>query len=181
MDNNEPTEIIPGATFEWRKALTNYTPADGWALIYYFRGAASAFDATGTADGSSWTVSVVVPAETGPGRMDWQAWVIKGGDERLADSGKVTVGVSFKANEPVDARSRAEKDLDAVRAALAPETAAGVAEYEIAGVGSRRSLRHFEKSELLALEASLAQRVNAERRRAARINGAPYFKTIYPR
>lgn len=181
MSTYEPEEIIPGETIEWRKALAGYKPADGWALVYYFRSASSAFDASGTADGSAWTVSVVVPANIEAGRMDWQAWVIRGDEERLVDKGSVTVGVSFKANTPVDPRTQAERDLDAVRAALVPATSAGVQSYEIGGVGTNRRISYFEKSQLLELETSLAQRVNAERRAAARRKGAPYFKTIYPR
>lgn len=181
MNTYEPKEIIPGETIEWQKSLTGYSPADGWALKYYFRSSASAFDVTGTAEGAAWTVSAVVPADTASGRMDWQAWVIKGVEERLVDKGSVTVGVSFKANTPVDPRTQAEKDLDAVRAALVPTTSTGVQEYEIGGVGTNRRIRYFDKSALLELETSLAQRVNAERRNAARQKGAPYFKTIYPR
>jgi hypothetical protein len=68
-----------------------------------------------------------------------------------------------------------------VRAALVPATSTGVQEYEIGGVGTNRRISYFGKSDLLALESSLAQRVNRERRKAARKNGAPYFKNIYQR
>jgi hypothetical protein len=185
VNSYEPTEITPGETIEWSKALAAYSPAEGWALTYYFRNASgTGFDATATAGVNSWEVSVVVPANVGAGRIDWEAWVKKGSDERLADKGTATVTASLKAtaaNAQVDNRSQAEKDLDAVRAALFPATSASVQEYEIGGVNSSRRIRHFEKSELLALETSLAQRVNAERRASARGNGAPYFKNIYPR
>jgi hypothetical protein len=126
-------------------------------------------------------VTLAVPAEAPAGRVDWQAWVTKGGEERLADSGVATIGRSFKANTPVDNRTQAERDLDAVRAALVPASSAGVMEYEIGGVGSSRRLRNYSREDLLRLEESLAQRVNAEKRRAARAKGASYFKTIYPR
>jgi hypothetical protein len=85
------------------------------------------------------------------------------------------------ATDEVDNRSQAERDLDAVRAALVPTTSASVQSYEIGGVGTNRRISYFDKSELLALETSLAQRVNREKRNAARRQGAPYFKTIYPR
>ena len=127
---------------------------------------------------------MAVPASVGAGRIDWEAWVTKGSDERLADRGTATVTASLKAtaaDAPVDSRTQAERDLDAVRAALVPETSASVQEYEIGGVNSNRRIRYFEKSELLALETRLAQRVNAERRAAARRQGAPYFKNIHPR
>lgn len=185
MNSYEPTEITPGETLEWRKALAGYSPADGWALTYYFRAPAGpGFDATATAEGSSWKVTAQAPAGLTRGRIDWQAWVKKGSDERLVAEGTATVGVSLKtpqADTPVDNRTQAERDLEAVRAALVPPTSAAVQEYEIGGVGTNRRIRYFDKSALLALETSLAQRVNGERRAAARRRGAPYFKTIYPR
>jgi hypothetical protein len=185
MDSHEPDEIAPGETLEWSKALADYNPADGWALTYYFRNASgTGFNATATADGNSWKVSAVVPSNVGAGRIDWEAWVTKGSDERVADAGSATVRRSLKAAAPdaaVDNRSQAEKDLAAVRAALVPATSAGVQEYEIGGVGTNRRIRYHDKSALLALETSLAQRVNFERRADKLKQGAPYFKTIYPR
>lgn len=185
MNSYEPTEVTPGETVEWTKALTDYSPADGWELTYYFRNASgTGFDVTATAGVNSWQVSLAVPANVGAGRIDWEAWVKKGSDERPADAGTATVRPSLKAlaaDAAADGRTQAEKDLDAVRAALVPATSAAVQSYEIGGVGTSRRISYFEKSELLALETSLAQRVNAERRAAARRNGAPYFKNIYQR
>lgn len=185
MNSYEPEEITAGETVEWEKGLADFNPGDGWALTYYFRNASgTGFDVVGVADGSAWKLSAAVPANVAPGRIDWEAWVKQGSDERLANKGVATVVASLKAlaaNAAFDGRSQAERDLDAVRAALVPATSAGVQEYEIGGVGTNRRLRYFEKSELLALETRLAQRVNSERRVAARRQGAPYFKTIYPR
>ena len=185
MNSYEPDEITPGETVEWSKAFADYGPADGWALTYYFRNASgTGFDATATADGNSWKVSLVVPPNVGAGRIDWEAWVKRGSDERLAGAGSATVRRSLKAlaaDAAADNRTQAEKDLDAVHAALVPATAAAVQSYEIGGVGTNRRIRYFGKAELLALETSLAQRVNAERRATARRNGAPYFKNIYQR
>ncbi|HEX8499286.1 MAG TPA: hypothetical protein VF659_01750 [Pyrinomonadaceae bacterium] len=185
MKSYEPAEMTPGETLEWSKALADYSPAEGWALTYYFRNASgTGFNAAATPGVNSWEVSVVVPTNVGPGRIDWEAWVKKGDEEQLAGAGTATVRPSLKAtaaDAQVDSRSQAEKDLDAVRAALVPATSAGVMEYEIGGVGTNRRIRYFGKEELLALETRLAQRVNAERRAAARKRGAPYFKTIYPR
>lgn len=185
MNNYEPTEITPGETLEWSKAFADYSPAEGWALTYYFRNASgTGFDAAATAGVNSWEVSVAVPANAAAGRIDWEAWVKKGSDERLADKGTATVKPSLKAlaaDAVFDGRTQAERDLDAVRAALVPATSAGVQEYEIGGVGTNRRIRYFGKDELLALETTLAQRVNAERRAAAHRKGAPYFKTIYQR
>jgi hypothetical protein len=46
-------------------------------------------------------------------------------------------------------------------------------------VGSNRRIRYYGKTELLELETTLAQRVNAERRRAKQKKGAPAFKRVY--
>jgi hypothetical protein len=177
--------MTPGETAEWSKALAGFNPADGWELTYYFRNASgTGFNAPATADGNSWKVSVLVPVSVGAGRVDWEAWVKKGSDERLADKGTATVTASLKAlatDAVFDGRTQAERDLDAVRAALTPATSAGVQSYEIGGVGTNRRISYFEKSELLALETQLAQRVNSERRAAARRQGAPYFKNIHLR
>ena len=185
MNSYEPDAITPGATYEWTKALADYSPADGWELTYYFRNSSgTGFDAAATSDGNPWKMSIAVPSNVAPGRIDWEAWVKKGSDERLADAGSATVRNSLKAaavDGAVDNRSQAEKDLEAVRAALVPATSAGVQEYEIGGVGTTRRIRYFEKAQLLELEKTLAQRVNQEKRAAALKQGAPYFKTIYPR
>jgi hypothetical protein len=185
MNNYEPSELVPGETLQWKKGFADYNPGDGWELTYYFRnGSGTGFDAAGVADGNSWALTVAVPANVAAGRIDWEAWVKKGSDERLADKGTATVTASLKAlatDAAFDGRTQAEKDLDAVRAALVPVTSAAVQEYEIGGVGTNRRIRYYDKSALLALETSLAQRVNSERRAAAHSQGAPYFKTIYPR
>ena len=186
MNSYEPTEITSGETIEWRKSLTGHTAGDGWELVYYFRSSTGVnFNATGTADGSSWVVTAVVPVVADEsGTVYWEAWVKKGSEERRVGKGTANVTTSLKLaplSGPFDGRTQAEKDLDAVRAALVPTTSAGVQEYEIGGVGTNRRIRYFGKSDLLALETRLAQRVNAERRTAARRNGAPYFKNIYQR
>lgn len=182
LPSYEPREFSPGELIEWRKSLTDFSAAEGWALTYYFRNASgTGFDAAATSDGSSWEVSVTVPANTAPGRIDWEAWVKKGSEERSVDKGSAVVVQSLKAlaaGAAFDGRTQAEKDLEAVRAALAPATAAGVQEYEIGGVGSSRRVRYFSKTELIELEKRLAQRVNRERRAAAHRRGASYFKTV---
>lgn len=185
MNDFEPARISPGETIQWRKTLAGYPAGEGWALTYYFRNASgTGFNASGTPSGSSWEVSAVVPTNISAGRVDWEAWVTKGAEERLVDKGAATVTASLKgvaADAAFDGRTQAEKDLDAVRAALVPATAAGVQEYEIGGPGTNRRVRYFDRQELLALETRLAQRVNRERRADKRRQGAPYFKNIYER
>lgn len=176
-----PKEMTAGDTATWGKALDDYTPAGGWVLKYYFRSASGGHDVTGTPDGAGWQMSLTLLAAES-GRMNWEAWVEKGSEHHFVGRGSMKVTASLRytaANEGVDVRTQAEKDLDAVRAALVPATAAGVQEYEIGGVGTNRRVRYFSKTELLQLENALAQRVNRERRRAARERGAGFFKNVY--
>lgn len=111
-------------------------------------------------------------------------WVVTFDDSRVQsfpNEGQLVVGIApaLGSGATVYRKTQAEKDLEAVRAALVPSTSAGVQEYEIGGVGSNRRVRYFGKAELLELEASLAQRVNAERRRAAIKKGGRALKTVY--
>ncbi|HEU4595733.1 MAG TPA: hypothetical protein VFS10_11385 [Pyrinomonadaceae bacterium] len=183
MLDYEPDELSPGDAVEWRKALTDYKAGEGWALTYYFRNASgTGFDVVGVADGDAWEMSVEVPANVAAGRIDWEAWATKGAEKQRVDRGTATVVQSLRAlaaNAAFDGRTQAERDLEAVRAALVPTTSAGVQEYEIGGIGTNRRVRFYGKAELLELEKTLAQRVNRERRRANSKKGAPFFKNIY--
>ncbi len=178
-----PDELSPGDTVEWRTSFSDYKAGEGWALTYYFRNASgTGFDVVGVADGDAWVMSAEVPVNVAEGRIDWEAWAVKGSVEQRVNRGTATVAQSLRAlaaNAAFDGRTQAERDLEAVRAALVPTTAAGVQEYEIGGAGTNRRVRYFSKGELLTLEESLAQRVNAERRRTNSKKGAPFFKTVY--
>jgi hypothetical protein len=111
-------------------------------------------------------------------------WVVTfdgGRVQSFPNEGQLVVEITpaLGAGAAVYQKTQAEKDLEAVRAALVPTSSASVAEYEIGGVGSNRRIRYFGKTELLELEATLAQRVNGERRRAKMKKGAPFFKSNY--
>lgn len=181
VNNYEPDEIAPGERVQWRKSVAEFSAAEGDELNYYFRNeSGTGFNVTGAPDGSAWKVTLEVPASVAAGRIDWEAWVTQNGEEYRVDSGYMTVKPSLRAlaaSDEFDGRSQAEKDLDAVRRALVPTTSASVQEYEITSGDTSRRLRHFNKTELLELETRLAQRVNAERRAAARRQGGRFFKS----
>jgi hypothetical protein len=189
IGDDVPGQINMGATVNFRVSFDEYQFSDGWAVkfriasAYQFDSAEAEIswqEVEATADGASWLVTF--PAGTTgllqPGTARWQAWADKDEEKYVADSGTLEV-----VND-LDTRSfgsQAEQDLMMVRRALVPSKSVGVQEYEINGVGSGRRLRNYSRDDLLRLEESLAQRVNAEKRRAARAKGAPYFKTIFPR
>lgn len=182
----EPQVIAQGDTLEWTRTLPDF-PASAWTLTYHFRGPGQGFNATAAADGDSFAITVEkgTPVSSGttasmtPGNYYWQAWVVnEAGEYHIVDEGRVTVHRSLRAIPPgttYDGRTQAEKDLDAVRAALAGNL--DVAEYTIAG----RTLKRRSKTELIALEHNLAQRVAAEPRAERLREGAPFFQNVLTR
>lgn len=184
-----PAQINMGETVKFRVSFDDYKSSDGWtvkyiiASSYQFDGSTPqnpTINATATADGDSWlvTFAAALTDRLTPGAARWQAWAEKDAEKFVAGSGTLEV---VNELDPRGLGSQAERDLIAVRRALVPDTSVGVQEYEINGVGSGRRLRNYTREDLLKLEESLAQRVNAEKIRAARAKGASYFKTIYPR
>jgi hypothetical protein len=184
-----PAQLHMGETLKFRISLSDYKPSDGWSAwlkmaseLYWVDGweepTSWGWQVNAVADGDSW---VFTQTNVGlkPGTAKWQLWAGKGGENYVIESG--TMEIINVLGDSNSLGSQAERDLVAVRRALVPQTSVGVQEYEIGGVGSNRRLRNYSREDLLRLEESLAQRVNAERRRAAHAKGAPYFKTINPR
>jgi hypothetical protein len=190
ISDRVPGQVNMGETLKFRVSFSDYKPSDGWALVFKFASevyweswasqpetAIDVRQVEAVADGDAWVVTQAnVNLQPGTGR--WQLWASKDGESYVIDSGTFEIINTMDRNT---LGSQAERDLIAVRRALVPTTSVGVQEYEIGGVGSNRRLRNYTREDLLRLEESLAQRVNAEKRRAAQAKGAPYFKTIYPR
>jgi hypothetical protein len=145
--------------------------------------AAAAVDPDQTANKGKVTYAwVSVDVDTaGTFLAEWVVTFDGGGVQSFPNEGQLVVEITpaLGAGATVYQKTQAEKDLEAVRAALVPATSTGVQEYEIGGVGTNRRIRYYGKTELLELETALAQRVNAERRRAKQRKGAPAFKRVY--
>jgi hypothetical protein len=174
----EPESFIVGESLSWTKTLDGYSAADGYALKYYFRApGGTGFDVTATADGSGWAISVPASDTQGlaAGSIYWQAEVTKGSERHIVEEGTSTVRQrlgALTATTAFDGRTQAERDLEAVRAALAGNL--DVAEYTIAG----RTLKRRTKEDLIKLEHNLAMRVATERRAARLRDGAPFFQNV---
>jgi len=111
--SNEPTEITQGTTYAWIKGAADYSPADGWALTYQFRGQKSSLTITGTTNGAEWTCTITAAASAAiePGLYAWQASASKGAERYLVDEGITTVKADFGATHavPVEPRSTARQ------------------------------------------------------------------------
>ncbi len=174
MRTTEPTQITTREKVVWTKSYADY-PATEWTLAYYFRGPGTGFNATGTADGDEFVVTVLgttTATVDRAGKYKWEAWVTNIADTTI----KYSVGVGFTnivlgldtaSVAPVDLRSVAQKIVDAIDDALL--TSAGdVIEYEVStSAGSKKVKR--SRTEAIATRkeyaAIVAKELAAERSR----------------
>lgn len=155
-------------------------------LRYYLRGGTTGAGETltGSASGTGWAFSWVINESiTATTSYAWQAvaQANSGGALTTLGTGSITLLPSLAyQGQPAafDGRSQAQKDLDAVQAAIrARISGGGVAEYTI---GNRR-LKRMEMSDLLMLEARLKAEVTRERAAEMIANGMGNPRSLYVR
>jgi hypothetical protein len=178
---NIPAQIRAGDTVKWRDVagrdnLGNpVSSADGWTLYYYLRTntASEGATVTGTAYGTGWEFSIAqaTTAAFDAGQWYWQAEARKSGEHITLGAGQLEVLAALSyAGSPAafDGRTQAQKDLDAVQAAIRTMISGGaVAEYTI---GNRR-LKKMEMADLLMLEGKLKAEVKREQAASLAANG----------
>ena len=177
---NIPSEIRAGDTIQWRDVagvnnLGNEVSSSDYTLTYYLRFNAASEGATvvGTAYGTGWQFSIAAATSVNfdAGTWYWQAVATKTGSTITLGSGQSTVlaALSYSGTPAaLDGRSQAQKDLDAVQAAIRTIVAGGVAkEYTI----GNRSLKKYDLTDLLALETKLKADVNREQKAQLIANG----------
>lgn len=167
---------------KWRDVASRDTlgnaisSGDGWTLTYYIRFNRNNHGATavGTAYGTGWEFTLSSATTDGFHADDtgyWQAVATKAGEKHTLGAGQFQVDENlYYTGTPaaVDDRSQAQKDLDAVQAAIRSIISGGaVAEYTI---GTRR-LKKMEMADLLTLESSLKAEVKREQKAAMIANG----------
>ena len=178
---NFPARITEGDTVKWRDdasvdTLGNPITSADWTLKYYFRfnrnhhGAT----ATGTAYSSGWEFTLSATTTEGFHADDtgyWQAVATKASEAFTLGAGQFQIDANLAyVGTPAafDNRSQAQKDLDAVQAAMRAIISGGaVAEYTI---GSRR-LKKMEMADLIQLESKLKAEVKREQAAALQAQG----------
>lgn len=166
-----PSTIRAGDTVQWRDIsgadnLGNAIDSGAWSLSYYLRTNTASEGATvvGTAYGTGWEFTIAAGTSSGfdAGQWFWQAVATKTGSTVTMGSGQLTVlrSLSYSGTPgAVDGRSQAQRDLDAVQAAIRAIVAGGVAkEYTI----GNRNLKKYDMADLLQLEAKLKAEVKRE-------------------
>lgn len=156
-------------------------------LTYYLRTNTSSEAATvlGVLEGSGWLFSI--PAATSAG-FDAGSWYFQAVANKVTDGSRTTLGAGHLTVLPslayvgspgaYDGRSQAEKDLDAVTAAIRALSAGGaVQEYRI----GQRSLKRYDLSELLVLQSRLKAEVMREKKAEMIANGLGNPHSVFVR
>lgn len=184
---NIPSTLRAGDTVTWRDEATRDNlgqPIDGsnHGLTYYLRTNHNHQGATvagvtvpGTPSGTGWTFTIAKTTTDGfvADTWFWQAVATAnvGGAVTTIGAGQLTVlpGLDYTGQPSAfDGRSQAQKDLDAVQAAIRSIISGGaVAEYTI---GNRR-LKKMELADMLALEGKLKAEVKREQAAQLAANG----------
>ena len=168
---NIPSEIRAGDTIQWRDVegadnLGNVVGSADYTLTYWLRTntASEGANVTGTAYGTGWEFTITAATSAGfdAGTWFWQAIASKTGSVITLGSGQLTVVAALSyAGTPaaLDGRSQAQKDLDAVQAAIRAIVSGGVVKQYTIG---NRSLSKYDLKDLLELESKLKAEVKRE-------------------
>lgn len=131
----EPTEINAGDSASWSKSCPGYTPAEGWAVRYVLRGPGSLDIEYASAIGSEYRFELPASAtrDLPPGLYRWAAFASRDDDRRTLDSGTLTVRPDLESAGQIEARSHAQRMLDAIEATLLKRATRDQQSYEIEG------------------------------------------------
>lgn len=173
-------EFVQGESLSWEKSFTDHKPADGWSLEYVFRGSGAGFDLTATDGGAGKFVLSASSDQTtqlAPGTVYFQAFVRRGSERILVDSGSASVIAGLAAQTNVDGRTQIKRTLDAIDALIEGKASLDQLEYTIGD----RQLRRYSMTELIVLREKYAQ-LYARELRAARIKrGGTFLKNYHIR
>jgi hypothetical protein len=180
-----PQSFAIGETLTWSRKIECYSPADGWALVYSFRGAAHGFDVTATQDPTDATIFDLTVQTGGisgiaEGQYYWQAWVSKAGEKHLVGDGRVSIKAALDAltsSVTFDGRSEAKKMVDLIDSILSDPQQLRQKMYTI---GSR-TIEWTSKQDLLNVRSFYSRKYSAELRRDRIRKGGSMLKTIRTR
>ena len=166
IPTTEPTAIRAGDSASWQISESDYPAGAGWALTYTFINAAGKFSMASTADGDAHRIHVL-PAVTAvyvAGNYAWQCVAADGTDAYTIRTGSIEVLPSFAASVSLDARTHAEKTLEAIEAWIENHDPA-VAEYEIAG----RRMKYIPIDQLLKMRDQYRREVRGVGGKSGRV------------
>jgi hypothetical protein len=182
----EPTRIAQGEELEWTRTFDDY-PATEYTLEYRFRGPATGFNITATADGEGFHAEIEANAFTSSaaavGRWMWQAWATEIADpdhvEMIRDGFlQVSAGFVTGTVTAVELRSPAKIQLDAIDAALLAFNTSDVQEYEIATPAGTRRVKRSDKAQMIEQRKYWAKIVAQEAAKERVKNGGSFATEV---
>jgi hypothetical protein len=123
IPSTEPTDLVRGDSTKWTRGFSEYLPADGWTLTYYFASAQTVFNVVATNNGDGTFLLTMATTDSKKftvGRWSWQAIVTKASERVTLDSGWIQIsdGLALaSANTGVDMRTFEAQALDELQAA----------------------------------------------------------------
>lgn len=187
---NIPSTIRAGDTVKWRDDAStdvfgNEVTSSDWTLKYYLRTntASEGATSTGSAYGTGWefTLAASTTADFDAGNWYWTAVATKDSEVITLGNGGLTVEAALTySGTPgaFDGRTQAQKDLDAVQAAIRAIVDGGVVqEYRI----GTRNLKKYDLPDLIQLEGKLKAEVKREQQAELIANGLGNPRNMFVR
>ena len=187
---NIPSTIRAGDTVKWRDDASvdvfgNEITSSDWTLKYYLRTntASEGATSTGSAYGTGWEFTLAASTTAGfdAGNWYWTAVATKDSEVITLGNGSLTVEAALTySGTPgaFDGRTQAQKDLDAVQAAIRAIIDGGVVqEYRI----GTRNLKKYDLADLLQLEGKLKAEVKREQQAELIANGLGNPRNMFVR
>lgn len=189
---NIPSTIRAGDTVKWRDDASvdvfgNEVTSSDWTLKYYLRTntASEGATVTGSAYGTGWefTIAASTTADFDAGNWFWQAIATRSdpAETLTLGNGALTVeaALSYSGTPGAfDGRTQAQKDLDAVQAAIRAIVDGGVVqEYRI----GTRNLKKYDLPDLIQLEGKLKAEVKREQQAELIANGLGNPRNMFVR
>lgn len=162
----EPATLRAGDTADWLLSLPDYPAGAGWSVEYALINAAGKITVASAAEGDAHRIHVApaTTADWAPGTYAWQRRVSNGTDATTDRTGSIEILPDFAALVAIDARTHAQKTLDAIEAWIESHDP-GVAEYEIAG----RRMKYIPVAELLKLRDQYRREVRGQSGKSGRV------------
>lgn len=160
----EPGEVVAGDTWKWKRAdLADYPAGDGWTLTYYASNGDDKITASAVADGDAHVVtfSAANTANLAAGRYRLEGYVSKDAERYRVFAGSLKVEPDLTASGNIDARSHAEKVLDAIEAVIEVRATKDQSSYTIEG----RTLSRTPIEDLIRLRDRYRNEVAREQAR----------------
>lgn len=147
ISNIEPKSFTAGETVEWQKELDNYSPQNGWQLVYSFCSTDNKFEVTAIGENNYYVIrlSCEETSKYVPATYWWQSRVIQEDTQYIIESGELIIKPNLALLDNYDGRSHVKKVLDALEATILGKASRDQLSYSISG----RSLSRLSPSELL--------------------------------